>query len=114
VSQRFQRKEILESIVYPSHVVSDQYASHTVVANGRTYVGIAVRDGTEAVVVLTSDGEKVRLASDEIEDIQASSQSAMPEGLLNPLTLEQVADLFAYLASGPTASVAGRNELPSR
>src|SRR6185369_16036167 len=30
VSQRFQKKEILESILYPSQVISDQYASRTV------------------------------------------------------------------------------------
>jgi hypothetical protein len=32
----------------------------------------------------------------------------MPEGLLNKLTLSQVADLFAYLMDRPAANVAGR------
>ena len=41
VAQRFQRKEILESIVYPNQVVSDQYASQIVIAGGKTYTGIA-------------------------------------------------------------------------
>ena len=43
-AQRFQRKEILESIVYPNQVVSDQYASQIVTAGGKTYTGIAARN----------------------------------------------------------------------
>jgi hypothetical protein len=38
----------------------------------------------------------------------------MPEGLLNPLTLEQVADLFAYLMKASEADVAGRPPEPRR
>lgn len=109
VAQRFQRKEVLESIVYPSHVVSDQYASQTVLANGRTYSGIAVRDEAGNLVVLQSDGRKVELAADDIEEIEPSRDSAMPEGLLNPLSLEQVADLFAYLMNTSSANVADRS-----
>lgn len=97
VAQRFQRKEILESIVYPSHIISDQYASKKVLANGRTYVGLAVP--TQAgTTVLLPDGEKVELAKDDIESIGPSKISAMPDGLLNHLSLQQVADLFAYLS----------------
>ena len=58
VGQRFQRKEVLESIVYPSQVVSDQYASRAVVANGRTYTGIATKDAEGNVSVVQSDGQQ--------------------------------------------------------
>ncbi len=97
VAQRFQKKEILESIVYPSHIISDQYASKQVLASGRTYVGLAVptKSGT---TVLLPDGEKVELLEEDIESITPSRISAMPEGLLNHLSLQQVADLFAFLS----------------
>jgi putative membrane-bound dehydrogenase-like protein len=108
LGSRFQTKEVLESIIYPSHDISDQYASRAVTANGRTYVGIAVREGEESVVVLTATGEKVRLAYADVEAVEASPLSAMPEGLLNKLTLSQVSDLFAYLMDRPAANVAGR------
>ncbi|HEX6962833.1 MAG TPA: HEAT repeat domain-containing protein [Lacipirellula sp.] len=106
VARRFQRKEILESIVYPSHVISDQYATRIVMAGGKSYAGL-VTEHARGVTILTSTGQKVELSSDEIEDIQPSSTSAMPAGLLNTLSLEQVADLFAYL-SGESANVAQR------
>jgi len=114
VSQRFQRKEILESIVFPSHVVSDQYASQVVVANGRAYTGIVAKQPDGSLTVLQSDGGKVTLAADEIEEIEPSKASAMPEGLLNTLTLEQVADLFAFLMEGSNATMAGRVTAPQR
>jgi putative heme-binding domain-containing protein len=107
VANRFQPKEILESIVYPSQVVSGQYASQIVVANGKTYTGVAVRNADGGMTVLQSDGKKVELPAGDIEDVRTSKLSSMPEGLMNPLTLEQVADLFAFLLN-ETPDVAGR------
>jgi len=114
VAQRFQRKEILESIVYPNQVVSDQYVSHIVTANGKSYTGIAARNADGSMIVLQSDAQKVQLAAADIEDVQPSKISAMPEGLLNKLSLEQVADLFAYVMNAPEPSVAGRDAATRR
>jgi putative heme-binding domain-containing protein len=114
VGQRFQRKEILESIVYPSQVVSDQYASQVVVANGKTYTGMASRTGDGGMIVLQSDGQQVRLAADDIEEVHPNKLSAMPEGLLNALTLEQVADLFAFLMNEPGSNIAGHSQTDRR
>ncbi len=114
VAQRFQRKEILESIVYPNQVVSDQYASQIVIANGKTYTGIAAKNANGDMTVLQSDGTKVQVAADDIEEVQASKASSMPEGLLNTLTLEQVADLFAYMMNAPEPGVAARGPAASR
>ena len=109
VSQRFTRKEVLESIIYPNQVVSDQYASKVVTAGGKTYTGIAAKNADGGMTVLQSDGKKAELAAADIEDVQPSKLSAMPEGLANRLTLEQIADLFAYLMKSPEPNVAGRN-----
>ena len=66
-------------------------------ANGRTFVGLAVPTETGTIMLLP-DGEKVELPKDDIESITPSRISAMPEGLLNHLSLQQVADLFAFLS----------------
>jgi putative heme-binding domain-containing protein len=114
VSQRFQRQEILESIVYPAQVVSDQYASQIVTAGGRTYVGIAARQPDGGLIVLQSDGQKAQIAAADIENVETSKQSAMPEGSLNRLTLDQVADLFALLMKAPEPNVATRGAAATR
>ncbi|TWU30322.1 DUF7133 domain-containing protein [Bythopirellula polymerisocia] len=108
VSRRFQRREILEAIVYPSHNISDQYASRIVLSQGRTFAGLVVPRGTEGVTVLLSDGEKVDIAQADIDEIRESPTSAMPSGLLNQLTLEQVGQLFAYLEAASDTSLAKR------
>ncbi len=114
VSQRFQRKEILESIVYPNQVVSDQYASQIVTAGGKTYTGIVARNPDGGMTVLQSDGHKVELKAADVEDVKPSKVSAMPEGLANRLSLEQIADLFAFLMNAPEPSVAGLEQAPRR
>ncbi len=110
VSKRFMKKQLLESILYPSHVISDQYASKTVLTNnGRTYTGIVAGGGQDEIVVLQSTGDKVTIAEKDIDEIVPSRKSSMPEGLLDPLTLEEISDLFAYLGVIPTERVAERN-----
>jgi putative heme-binding domain-containing protein len=98
VNSRFSRKELLESIVFPSHVISSQYASKTVrTTDGRTITGLVVPGAAGETVIMQASGEKVVLAQGDIEDSKPSKQSAMPGGLLDTLTMEEIADLFAYL-----------------
>ena len=100
VNKRFTKKELLESIVYPSHVISSQYSSQTVVTtDGRTLTGMLAPGAAGETVVLQASGEKVTLLTAEIEQTKPSKVSSMPEGLLNVLTLEEIADLFAYMQS---------------
>ncbi|HEX4130842.1 MAG TPA: HEAT repeat domain-containing protein [Pirellulales bacterium] len=103
IGQRFQRKEILQSIMFPSQVVSDQYASKTVVTDdGLTYTGIVGAGSAGSIVVLQSNGEKVVLDKENIEQIEPSRLSVMPEGLLDRLTLEEIGELFAYMTAQPS------------
>jgi putative heme-binding domain-containing protein len=109
VSRRFQKKEILESILFPSQVISDQYASKTVITtDGRSINGLVAPQPDGSIIVLQSNGQKAAIAKSEIDQLLPSKISAMPEGLLNPLTLEEIADLFAYLNQSPGSSLTSR------
>ena len=100
--RRFRRKEILESIFYPSHVISDQYQSRTLVTlDGKVITGLVAPQGADAIVVLDIEGKKTVIAKQEIEQQLPSKLSAMPEGLLNPLSMQQIADLFALFDAIP-------------
>jgi len=101
VAQRFQKKEIVESVLFPSQVISDQYASRTVTTKGgKAYSGI-VAVQANALVVLQANGEKATIPKNDVDEVAPNSKSAMPEGLFNNLTLEEIADLFAYMYAGP-------------
>ncbi len=100
VSKRFLKREILDSMLYPSKVISDQYAGKTVyTTGGKVYSGIVAPGAANEIVVLQSNGQKARLSEDDVDEIEPSGVSAMPEGLLDRLTLEEIVDLFAYLMS---------------
>jgi putative heme-binding domain-containing protein len=101
VSKRFKRADILESIIYPSKVISDQYRSTLIVMkNGKQIDGLAAPQGS-AVTVLLSDGTKVNVKKEDIDQQFASLVSVMPERLLDRLSKQEIADLFAYLESIP-------------
>jgi putative heme-binding domain-containing protein len=114
VSKRFQKKEILESILFPSQVISDQYGTQTVVTKGgQSYTGMVAPTGDGSLTILQISGEKVVVAQADVESSIRTKTSAMPEGLLNSLSLEEIADLFSYLSTPPPQDVArkpGANE----
>lgn len=107
IGRRFMRKEILESILYPSHVISDQYAARVVTTtSGKTYTGIVAAGAQGERVILQPNGEKVAIKEIDIDEMQPSRKSAMPAGLLNELSQEEIADLFAYLMTSSRESMA--------
>jgi putative heme-binding domain-containing protein len=99
--KRFKRGDVLESIYYPSKVISDQYRSTTIVTlKGQRIEGLAAVQG-DTLTVLQSDGSKIILRKRDVEQQFASLVSVMPEKLLDVLTKPEIADLFAFLESEP-------------
>jgi putative heme-binding domain-containing protein len=103
IAQRFQKKEVLESIIFPSHVISDQYATRIVMMrDGRQFAGIVGSAGQGMYQILQSNGQKVRVPQSGVEEMVPSQISTMPEGLLNELTMQEIVDLFDYMYGGRT------------
>lgn len=98
---KFKRRDLLEALLEPSKVISDQYRGSVLqTRNGKLYTGLVAPQGEE-LVVLQQDGTKVTLKKSEIESQVASTKSAMPERLLDEMTWEEIADLIAFLESTP-------------
>jgi putative heme-binding domain-containing protein len=100
---RFQVRDLVEAIVDPSKVVSDQYkASIVQTAAGRVVTGRIVSESPEKIVVVTDpeDATKfVEIARSDIEELLPASESLMPKGLLDGLNEAEVLDLVAYVLS---------------
>ena len=58
-----------------------------------------IREQTDASLVIQTANERIVLPREDVEAIKPSTISMMPEGLLEPLSTQEVRDLFAYLAS---------------
>lgn len=100
---RFQLKDLVEAIVHPSKVVSDQYkASIVQTADGRVVSGRIVNESPEAITVVTDPEDATRfvtVARADIEEILPATESLMPKGLLDQLNEREVLDLLAYTLS---------------
>lgn len=103
VAGRFSYKDLLESIIDPSKVVSDQYrASIVTTEGGKVFNGRILNETDGKLTILTDpvDATKVvTIAKDDVDEILPSSTSLMPAKLLNQLNRNEVLDLLAFLMS---------------
>jgi putative heme-binding domain-containing protein len=100
---RFSTRDLLESIVLPSKVISDQYAAVIVsTTDGQVVTGRIVNlngDGFNVNTNMLDPNLQVRVDRNKVEEIKPSPVSMMPEGLLNTLNRDEILDLAAYLLS---------------
>ncbi len=102
VAKRFTRKESLESILFPSHVISDQYATKRVLTvGGKVISGILSTNTDGSITVRDSNLKETVVAEQDIDQIHASKVSLMPSGLIDGLTAEEIRDLMAYMGYVP-------------
>jgi putative heme-binding domain-containing protein len=100
---RFGARDLLESIVEPSKVISDQYAAIVIsTTDGRQVVGRVVNlhgDNMNINTDMLDSNKLVPVNRNLVESIAASKISMMPEGLIDTLNQEEILDLVAYLYS---------------
>ncbi|MCW1885120.1 DUF1080 domain-containing protein [Luteolibacter flavescens] len=101
VGGRFSVKDLAESILEPSLVVSDQYAFDTIIKHdGSQVVGKLIEEKDEHWIIATSPfdfSSTSEIERSQIKDIKPSPVSPMPAGLINRLNPEELKDLLAYL-----------------
>ncbi|MBI1785030.1 HEAT repeat domain-containing protein, partial [Candidatus Sumerlaeota bacterium] len=101
VVKRFRRREILESIMYPSKVISDQYQAVNVdLKNNDVVNGFLAGESDTTLSLITSTGDKMEIPKDQITGRRPSTVSIMPEGLLDTMSLADLVDLITFLEKG--------------
>ena len=68
-------------------------------ASGKAHTGFVVLESAETVTIRQTDGLSRELLQDDIEDRAKQELSMMPKGIVGNLTVDQLADLIAYLQS---------------
>jgi putative heme-binding domain-containing protein len=100
---RFAVKDLIEAIVDPSRVISDQYKTTVIsTSDGEIITGRIVRDDGQDLVLATDPeiaSKTVKIARKDIEEQKPSAVSLMPRELLNGLNQDEVLDLLAYVLS---------------
>lgn len=102
VGGRFSRSDLLETILHPSKVVSDQYLQEQVhLTDGASHVGRVSRSGNDLIIAGPYGIERTVVDADQVLRRERVDSSSMPRGLVNTLTREQLLDLLACLEAGP-------------
>src|SRR5207253_10160867 len=96
-------RDLLESIIEPSKVISDQYEATVITTtDGKLVEGRIVNMHGDTLHVLTDMFDPYKLTNinrKNIESMATSKVSMMPVGLIDNLNQEEIADLVAYLLS---------------
>jgi hypothetical protein len=103
VTRRFSTRDILEAIIEPSKVISDQYGFSVIQKNDGTQLhGRVVNYYGDSIGIQTNSLDAaniMRVPRNEITSLESSPVSPMPPGLLSTLSKEDILDLLAYLHS---------------
>ncbi len=104
VGNRYTLRDLVENLIEPSKVISDQYGSHQIEKkDGGIVVGRILSEEGGKVNVMTNPfapNVTVPIDSKEIKSRKDYPVSMMPPGLINALNEEELKDLLAYLLSG--------------
>jgi len=104
ITSRFKKRDVLESILWPSKVISDQYQPEMFeLSDGKVVSGLIVRENATAILLRTSDNpdKPVVVSKAQISNRGPSNVSLMPEGLYSDLSQSALADLIAFVMAPP-------------
>jgi putative heme-binding domain-containing protein len=102
VGRRLSPRDLLESILLPSKVIADGYATTEIETSaGEVVAGRVEREDDRVIVLraLSATDAPVTIRKADIRGRALSKVSNMPAGIANTLQEKQVLDLLAYLIS---------------
>ncbi len=101
---RFSKRDILEAIIDPNKVISDQYASTVFsLKNSKSIIGKLVKEENGKYYISQNPfapDQLKEIDKAEVVSTKTADVSLMPPLLINNLNPERLRDLMAYLISG--------------
>jgi len=100
VGAKYDRKFLVESVLYPSKQILDGYQQTIVrLKDGDVQAGVVRSESDADVTLFDSGAQQCVIKKTDIQEREHSKLSVMPEGLHLGLKPEEFADLIAYLES---------------
>jgi putative membrane-bound dehydrogenase-like protein len=89
---------LLIAILDPNREVDPRYVEYLAVTRaGRTLTGILAAETATSITLRNQEGREETLLRQEVEELQATGKSLMPEGLEKDLSRQDMADLLRFL-----------------
>ncbi|PHS03019.1 MAG: hypothetical protein COA78_19465 [Blastopirellula sp.] len=91
-------ESFLTSILDPNRSIDARYLGYNLLTvSGITFSGILADESGSSLTLLTQNGKKQVVPRHEIEEIQSTGISLMPQGFEKDITITQMRDLLSYL-----------------
>ena len=91
---------ILVNILDPNLEVNPQYINYLLLkADGSTSTGMISSENANSITLKRAEGQSEVVFREDIEQMNSSRKSIMPEGLHQSISAQSMADLIAYLMS---------------
>ena len=92
--------QVLINILDPNREVAPNFVGYTIeTKDGRILDGIIADESASSLTLRRAEGVTETVLRRDIAQISGSGLSLMPEGLETAITIEQMADLIAFLVS---------------
>jgi putative heme-binding domain-containing protein len=89
--------QLLTDILDPNRAIDANFVSYTALTlDGLAHQGIIHSETGSGIVLLTAEGKSVTIRREDLDSLTAGG-SLMPEGLERQVTIDQMADLLAFL-----------------
>ena len=91
---------VLLNVLDPNREVKPRFLSYvTATTEGRIVTGMITAETANSITLQRSDGTIMTVLRVDIEELNSTGLSFMPEGLEKQVTVQMMADLLAYLAA---------------
>lgn len=101
IGKKFDKTALLDAIINPSAAILLGYQPWLInTRDGASYFGFIVSENKQAVTIKEVSGRQQTIATDKIVLREKQLKSLMPEPAVAGLSMQQLADVAAYLLDG--------------
>ena len=92
------KAEILMNVLDPSRSVENNFRTYQILTvDGSVFSGMLAGESANSMRLIDSQGKEKQVLREDIEEMNASVKSLMPEGFEGSISQQEMADLLAFL-----------------
>ncbi len=92
------KAEILVNVLDPSRSVENNFRTYQILTvDGSVLSGMLAGESANSIRLIDSQGKEKQVLREDIEEMNASTKSLMPEGFEGSISKQEMADLLAFL-----------------
>jgi putative heme-binding domain-containing protein len=91
---------LLTDILNPNQAIDSNFINYQVVTkNGKAYTGVIAAETAASITLRRAENQSDSILRQDIEEIQSTGVSLMPEGMEKTISVEEMSDLLNFLKS---------------